>query len=229
MSHLHLTEPFPSFASIPRFYRDVTITEKIDGTNALVYVEPTTLEVFAGSRNRWLTLEKDNFGFAKWVAEHTEELKRLGPGRHYGEWYGLGIQRGYGLDHKRLALFGGRQSYEQRLCWETVPVLYHGPFKDIDIDNLMANFIKRGSCAVPGWMDPEGFVIFHHSSGQLFKFTQPSDGHKDNEQVRAKDGNHQARKNKAVCILCQVHPKNPASAGPCVGSPNGQHEWPQTT
>ena len=31
---------FQKFPSIPRFSRDIVITEKIDGTNAAVYVEP---------------------------------------------------------------------------------------------------------------------------------------------------------------------------------------------
>lgn len=30
----------------------------------------SALALYAGSRNRWLTLESDNFGFARWVFEH---------------------------------------------------------------------------------------------------------------------------------------------------------------
>src|SRR5678815_5574755 len=79
------TATFEPFSSIPRLKRGCVITEKIDGTNAQVYVADNG-EVFAGSRNRWLGLEKteDAFGFARWVKDHEDELRGLGPGRHFG-------------------------------------------------------------------------------------------------------------------------------------------------
>jgi hypothetical protein len=80
------------------------VTEKLDGTNAQVHITDDG-RIFAGSRNRWITPDADNFGFARWVAEHEEELRALGPGSHYGEWWGSGIQRRYGLDEKRFSLF----------------------------------------------------------------------------------------------------------------------------
>ncbi|HLE80817.1 MAG TPA: RNA ligase family protein, partial [Dehalococcoidia bacterium] len=97
-------EDFQEFGKIYRLSRDCIITEKIDGTNAQVVVLEDG-RVLAGSRNRWITPEADNFGFARWVKEHEEELRSLGPGRHYGEWWGSGIQRGYGLKEKRFSLF----------------------------------------------------------------------------------------------------------------------------
>ena len=54
---------FEAFAKIPRFFRDVTISEKIDGTNAQVFVAEDGA-VMAGSRSRWITPEADNFGFS---------------------------------------------------------------------------------------------------------------------------------------------------------------------
>lgn len=77
-------KPFPK---IPRYLRDVVVTEKLDGTNGLVYVSDDGV-VTAGSRNRWITPESktsDNFGFAAWVAANADELAKLGPGFHYGE------------------------------------------------------------------------------------------------------------------------------------------------
>ena len=97
---------FTSFQKIPRFFRDIVVTEKIDGTNAQIWIpEDPEQEIVAGSRNRWITPEDDNYGFAAWVHANANMLRRFGPGKHFGEWYGAGIQRRYGLDHKRFALF----------------------------------------------------------------------------------------------------------------------------
>ena len=64
--------------------------------------------VFAQSRKRFITPISDNFGFAAWVRDNAEALVSiLGPGRHFGEWWGNGIQRGYGLPkgERRFSLF----------------------------------------------------------------------------------------------------------------------------
>lgn len=42
---------------------DFDLTEKIDGTNAQVYIADDG-RVVAGSRTRWISPEDDNFGFA---------------------------------------------------------------------------------------------------------------------------------------------------------------------
>ena len=90
--------PFEAFTKIPRLYRDVVVTEKIDGTNAQIYITSDG-RVLAGSRNRWLTIADDNYGFARWVQAHEEELRvGLGIGRHFGEWWGSGIVNWYGCD-----------------------------------------------------------------------------------------------------------------------------------
>src|SRR5690606_23517611 len=89
--------------------------------------------IYAGSRNRWLTPDKDNFGFARWVAERAEALiPVLGPGLHYGEWWGKGIQRGYGVENKRFSLFNTARwaDQHQRPDWPedvyVVPILGRG-------------------------------------------------------------------------------------------------------
>lgn len=84
---------FEGFPKTSRYSRGCIITEKLDGTNAQVFVTDDG-RLYAGSRNRWITPEDDNYGFAKWVRANAEELKLLGPGRHFGEWWGNGIQRG---------------------------------------------------------------------------------------------------------------------------------------
>ena len=82
---------FKEFDKIARLNREVVVTEKIDGTNGLVWVSDDSSIVKAGSRTRWVTPEADNFGFARWVQENVDELRKLGPGYHYGEWWGAGF------------------------------------------------------------------------------------------------------------------------------------------
>lgn len=187
-----LTAPpeFKEFASIARLSREMIVTEKIDGTNAQVHITEDGL-IFAGSRSRWIWPEMDNFGFAAWVRDHAEELKALGPGSHYGEWWGSGIQRGYGLPkgEKRFSLFNvarwaderDREKYpaERPACCGVVPVLAREPFTTARVDELLESLAKYGSLAAPGFLKPEGVVVFHIASGQLFKKTlDKNDGHK---------------------------------------------------
>src|SRR3990167_9072581 len=104
---------FRPMGKIPRLSREIVITEKIDGANASVFIAPVPKPsegdldwpsphqperlahwygadasmwgIWAGSRTHWITPENDDRGWARWVQEHVEELKRLGPGRHFGE------------------------------------------------------------------------------------------------------------------------------------------------
>jgi hypothetical protein len=96
---------FQEFKKIPRLSREIIITEKIDGTNGLIYISDDCTEIYAGSKSRWLDDHNDNFGFYHWVMDNKEELMKLGKGYHYGEWWGKGIQRNYGLNEKRFSLF----------------------------------------------------------------------------------------------------------------------------
>ncbi len=169
---------FTAFPKIPRLVRGIVITEKIDGTNASVYVPEDSAEpLLFGSRTRWITPDRDNFGFARWATEHAEELRQLGPGRHFGEWYGAGIQRTYGLKEKRFALFNTGQWSHKPLpsCCSIVPVLYGGTFRDVAIDEVMEKLRSEGSVAVPGFMKPEGIVVFHTASSTMFKRTLEHD------------------------------------------------------
>lgn len=178
---------FKEFGKISRLNREVVITEKLDGTNAcVVVVDPlendphndessTELRVFAQSRNRVITPENDNYGFAKWVERNSEDLKQLGVGYHYGEWWGNGIQRGYGLAEKRFSLFNTwRWKDSHPECCHVVPIieictgLAEAP---IILNNLKLN----GSYAVPGWMQPEGLIAFHVASNTYFKATCEND------------------------------------------------------
>ena len=178
--------PFVEFPSITRLSREMIVTEKLDGTNASV----TILEdgrVLAGSRTRWITPKEDNAGFAKWVEAHEDELRvGLGLGTHFGEWWGQGIQRGYGLTEKRFSLFNvSRWTDDVRpSCCGVVPTLHRGAFDSGAVDNLLWWLENRGSIAAPGFMKPEGVVVFHAPSGTLFKKTlDKNDGHKGEKKM----------------------------------------------
>lgn len=229
--------------------------EPVGDELAVVRDEPegVTYAVYAGSRNRWLRpgegkdAKNDNFGFAAWVMHSAGPLvDLLGPGRHFGEWWGRKIGRTYGLDRRRFSLFnvsrygaapevrdprcyaptiGGQELYEPRhkihngvkMCAcrpaqedisatlgdvqiAPVPVLYRGPWFGTLVISAgcrapglcgtacacvgsngpyhgyapalaLQKLAVEGSVAAPGFMDPEGIVVFHEASGRTFKVT----------------------------------------------------------
>lgn len=205
-------KPFPKMA---RLSRECIVTEKIDGTNAQLLIEELasdeplpahSLGVFdhdgklhymaAGSRTRWITPEGDNAGFAAWVARNFDELKTLGPGRHFGEWWGQGIQRKYGMTEKRWSLFnvarwclygetpGIITTADPRIfktqdmlppCCHLVPLLYRGPFETLAVDYELTWLARNGSRAAPGFMKPEGVICFHVAGNVGFKKTIEKD------------------------------------------------------
>lgn len=179
---------FQPFPKIPRLFRDCCITEKLDGTNASVHISETDpYEIKVASRNRLISPEDDNFGFAEYVRQNFNEFVKLGPGSHFGEWYGAGIGRGYGMSYRKFALFNtGRFCTRNSLgshtdktlipdIFEVVPIIYQGPFTENAV-RLALTALKNGSYARPGYINPEGIVIFHYASRQYFKVTLENDG-----------------------------------------------------
>lgn len=182
---------FVEFPKMPRLSREVIVTEKIDGTNAQVTIvelegfaaplppvvwQRDGLAMYAGSRSRWITPETDNFGFATWVRDNAEDLVKLGPGSHFGEWWGAGIQRRYGLTEKRFSLFNvDRWGQERPACCHVVPILYRGLFDTAEINAALRRLEEHGSYAAPGFMNPEGVVVFHVAGRIGFKKTIEKD------------------------------------------------------
>lgn len=181
---------FTPFQKIPRLFKNVSCSEKLDGTNGAVAVYPTEdggLEIAAQSRKRIITPEADNHGFAAWVYEHKDALiEVLGPGIHFGEWWGHGINRGYGLQKgdKRFSLFnikrwGHFADPEQQPDIPglgVVPNLGTGTFNDSYILDVYDRLMEEGSRAAPGYDNPEGIVAYHSAAGCLFKVTDPYRG-----------------------------------------------------
>lgn len=189
-------EQFTAFPKMARLQREVIVTEKIDGTNAQLYITDDGKMLF-GSRTRWITPGDDNFGFAKWATDHKDELMQLGPGRHFGEWWGRGIQRNYGLSERRFSLFNvsrwclhgevpkaiptadPRNVKMQDMlpaCCHLVPILWQGLFYYCWPENILTRLRNEGSHAAPGFMDPEGIVLFHTAGNVGFKMTINNDG-----------------------------------------------------
>ena len=187
--------------------REIVVTEKVDGTNSAVIIEEVdpeldyeyeggftlatverggkTYAVAAQSRNRLIFPSKatDNHGFAAFVQQNAEELFiLLGPGRHFGEWWGKGINKRYASAMegiKGFALFNVAKHADlhhwlrfgdQQVLVEPVHVLYEGPFSEQKIRDTLNELKKHGS-----WMSPfdpaEGIVVFHTQSRQTYKIT----------------------------------------------------------
>lgn len=192
---------FEKFNKIARLNRQIVVTEKIDGTNAQIAildrseVDQSVLDhptvpfmsvslngedylIIAGSRNRWISSKSDNFGFARWVSTNREQLVTgLGIGRHYGEWWGSGIQRRYDLNEKRFSLFNTNRWNDSNLpdICSVVPVLYSGLFSQDAIDATLEHLRTYGSVAAPNFMRPEGIVVWHTAARTLFKVTLEND------------------------------------------------------
>ena len=122
----------------------------------------------------------------------------LGPGRHFGEWWGSGIQRGYDLPkgEKRFSMFNvarwvlaghDPQAIPQPdprvvkmqvvlpACVGLVPVLWRGLFPLLNINSVMDYLRDNGSQAAPGFVRPEGVVVFHCAGNVGFKKTFDKD------------------------------------------------------
>lgn len=199
MSDVVEFQPWPKIA---RINKPVVFTEKIDGTNAAigvrqvplgdvrpfetVVVDPRferPLALRAQSRKRLITPTADNFGFARWAFERAEILApSLGEGLHYGEWWGKGIQRGYGMDTRVFSLFDTSRWSGDSLPDElhaqgvdVVPVLWNEDGALLsDGLHLALGALLGGSVAAAQYgrdgEPAEGVCIYHTASGAMHKY-----------------------------------------------------------
>ena len=173
---------FPSIERLENIY--CIISEKIDGTNGLIEINETNVRF--GSRNRYISFSDDNAGFANFFRHYeakledvakdviTKELELNGetltscnesyPLRIYGEWFGCGIQRGYGLKDKFFMPFSS--FYGEKLIEYQVPnvitpnIMYTGKFSMEVVGTCMQQLKLNGSGVVKDYKQPEGIVIF---------------------------------------------------------------------
>lgn len=160
---------FIKWPKIPRLENEIFhISEKIDGTNACIVITENG-DVGAQSRTRLITPKDDNYGFANWVYENHHDLfEDLGPGHHFGEWWGQGIQRGYDLKEKQFSLFNPTK--QSSLC-SNVPIIANCPAIVLNevIEVSLNQLQTQGSFAAPGYMRPEGLVIYGEQSKAYWK------------------------------------------------------------
>ncbi|WP_346921369.1 RNA ligase family protein [Glutamicibacter creatinolyticus] len=174
--HAPVFKPWPK---TPRLNKPIYISEKIDGTNGAIIVTRDG-RVAAQSRNRLITPGKatDNYGFAQWVHENAGVLRdTLGVGHHYGEWAGKGIQRGYDLEERAFFLFNPHWAEEVKRVdrLEVAPqLLITGEFDSFDIAQTLAALVASGS-RVDGKTNPEGIIIYHSASRQVYKLLAEGD------------------------------------------------------
>ena len=93
-------------------------------------------------------------------------------------WWGSGIQRGYGLlkGEKRWSLFNVKRWAENRpACCHVVPELWRGIFDTFHIEMALSGLKNLGSQAAPGFMKPEGVVVYHVAGNIMFKKTIEKD------------------------------------------------------
>lgn len=201
---------FTPWAKTARLFRSIVVTEKLDGTNSAIHLTPiadweadliqsvpgdNSLHVVQVGRVKWAVTAQsrkciitpgkttDNYGFAGWVYDNATELVRiLGEGLHFGEWWGKGIQRNYGvsgrqftlfnteryadLEHTQVGFFGGIP-----VTVGVVPVLYEGTFNQGQIEGALRSLDRFGSVAAPGFGKPEGICVYHTQTRGVFKVT----------------------------------------------------------
>lgn len=169
---------FIGWPKTPRLFKPIVITEKIDGTNGAVVITDDG-DVYAQSRTRLISIHDDNHGFARWVYDNSFGLREtLGPGRHFGEWWGWRINRGYSCKQgeRYFSLFNtkkwGYLTQEESPVpgLTVVPTIFTGIFDTALVMEAAAWLKETGSFAKPGFDRPEGLCLFHEASGQIYKY-----------------------------------------------------------
>jgi hypothetical protein len=189
----------------PDLFANATLTELLDGHTVGIHVEalkrrPGTGEVtirdgdvlraspdgvaqfyrvWVQDRHRIVTPDQHDLqGVAAWARAHAAELaETLGPGIHFGEWWGYKVCRGYGLPagDRRFSLFNTARwrfiDGTQVPSLYIVPILWEGPLGD-NWGTVMEQVQKlevEGSAAVPGYRFPEGVMLYHAGADTMMK------------------------------------------------------------
>ena len=169
------------------------ISEKVDGTNGLIHgiydSKTESFKVKFGSRTRYLNPEVkdgDNFGFASFYLPYKKLFKKLFNSlreehsdlcdiKIYGEWFGKGIQRGYGLENKYFMPFN--KYYAAFLQQGSIPniiepyIFCECKYNIQESLDAMSLLRANGSYLIPGYDNPEGIIINFRDLDIRFKET----------------------------------------------------------
>lgn len=147
----------------------ITITEKMDGTNACIVIQDGEIKAVQ-SRNRFIQPGNDNAGFAHYVETNKEILLGLGDGYHFGEWVGPGIQKNpHKLTEKTFFIFNTFRPEETLPEGiKAVKVLYEGPYSDLEINKAYTELKIR---AEQEEYIPEGIIVYFHMTKSRIKYT----------------------------------------------------------
>lgn len=176
------TPVFQPWPSIARLDRSIIVTRKINGSNGAIGIHDNsdgTFTIWAQSRNKIITPGKstDNAGFADWVESNSDTLViDLGEGLHFGEWWGKGIQSGYGGREKTFSLFNtSRWSNSEFITpnLEVVEVL--GTSEYFDTELIRECLTKLELRSKETGIEEEGIVVFHTHGNLMFKKTIKKD------------------------------------------------------
>ena len=231
------TASYPSFSSIERLENIYcVISEKIDGTNGLIEIQNKannsntgSMIVKFGSRNRYISFSDDNAGFANFFRHYEKKFKNMAkeiiassynedsqtdeiptenyPLRIYGEWFGKGIQRGYGLDDKYFMPFSS--FYAEHMIKAGIPnimmpnIMYTGKFSLEVVDNCM-NCLTSGSFhnLITNYDNPEGIVIYFPKYN--FRLKQTFEGSKWERNITKSehDKKPNIKEDLGSCVYC---------------------------
>lgn len=147
--------------------------------------KPEFYRVWVQNRQRIVTPESDVAGVAAWARDNAVGLVTLlGEGVHAGEWWGYKICRGYGLPRgdRRFSLFNTARWGSKLLAdvpgLSITPVLWEGvlgPSNMSDLLDVMDKLRTGGSHAAPGYLHPEGVVVYHQGADTMMKYVFPDE------------------------------------------------------
>lgn len=191
-------EAWPKTKHVDKVLGSVVVTEKIDGTNACLVFDADG-KMFAQSRNRIITPATDNQGFARWAYHHQEELFHiLGEGRHFGEWWGKGLHRGYDMPHSVFSIFNVGRFYKSepgdplnsmstRAATSSifdqvsaVPHIFTGEYNSPEMNAAIAELANGKSKAAAAYNveynNPEGVCFFFREFDKVAKLVFANPG-----------------------------------------------------
>lgn len=159
------------------WYGTVMVTEKIDGTPAVLVIEeePGGRQVHSALEGRAAALDSTTDWF---YANQRKLIRLLAPGVYDAAWVGA-EGRDYGLEDPGLVILDPAgydpnepNKYDGIEGLRHAPVLYYGPVKPENGQDPIEEALRRlkfaGSALAPGYKHPAGVIVTMLESGVNF-------------------------------------------------------------